>query len=365
MSVAHARAAAVAALALVTPAFVILAFAGCSTSPTDRGFIGRSPLCSVDRMACPIAATPANRGRSAGCGKAIPPGQAPGQYARFPLTISCEADNARDRLYYVRLPPNYDPNKIYRTVYLGPGCGPPQDSLPPGSPKVYPMETVSDPDAILIAMEQGFYNKAEYNSGDCTDSPDGGVGKLCHYCFDDGAGKAELDSAEYGYFDLLHKQIEQDYCVDTDRQFFAGYSSGGWMAHQLGCRFPDVLRAQASVTGGLPAAIRDCPKSCVDHPIAAFIIHDSMDPSNPYQGSIAALERLLKLNKCAGGTTMREAPSEPYTITGVPNNSDFSCARYTGCPAMYPIVFCTSRGKAHDAQTGAAVPGFWEFFKGL
>ena len=34
------------------------------------------------------------------------------------------------------------------------------------------METASDPDAILVAMEQGFYNKAEYNRGDCTDDPE-------------------------------------------------------------------------------------------------------------------------------------------------------------------------------------------------
>ena len=126
--------------------------------------------------------------------------------------------------------------------------------------------------------------------------------------------------------------------MDTDRQFFAGYSSGGWMAHQLGCQFPDVLRAQGSVTGGLPGVIRDGSKSCVDHPIAAFLIHDAQDPSNGYSGSIAALERLLKVNKCAGGTTMREAPTAPYEITAYPSNVDFSCLRYTGCPAEYPIV---------------------------
>ena len=126
-----------------------------------------------------------------------------------------------------------------------------------------------------------------------------------------------------------------------------------------------MLRAQASVTGGLPPVIRDGTKTCVDHPISAFLIHDAADPSNPYSGSVAALERLLALNKCAGGTTMREAPFETYTITGVPNNQDFNCVRYTGCPPAYPIVFCTSRGKTHDAQTSAAIPGFWEFFKNL
>ena len=86
-------------------------------------------------------------------------------------------------------------------------------------------------------------------------------------------------------------------------------------------------------------------------------------PSNPYSGSIAAVERLLALNKCTGGTDVNTAPSDVYTITGVPNDQNFSCVRFTGCPADYPIVLCTSRGKSHDSQTGAAVPGFWEFFK--
>ena len=117
------------------------------------------------------------------------------------------------------------------------------------------METASDDDAILIEMEPGLYNKAEYNSANVQHhEPGRGAGSnLCHYCFDDGAASLSPDSVEYGYFDRLHKQIENDFCVDATRQFFAGYSSGGWMAHQLGCQFPDVLRAQASVTGGLPA----------------------------------------------------------------------------------------------------------------
>ena len=351
-------AAARAALALAS----VVGFAGCTASPTVRGFAGETGMLSLCEGAaqCVVAPTAPNRGRSAGCGKAA--AQAPGQYKEFGLTVACEAENARDRLYYVRLPPNYDPARAYRVIYLGPGCGPPQDSTPTVS-KAYPMEIASDPDAILVQMEQGFYNKAEYNRGDCTDDPNVRDGALCHYCFDDGAGTTCPESVEYGYFDHLHKAVENDFCVDTDRQFFAGYSSGGWMAHQLGCQFPDVLRAQGSVTGGLPPVIRDGTKTCVDHPIAAFLIHDANDPSNPYSGSIAALERLLKLNKCAGGTTMREAPVGPYEITGWPNNVDFNCVRYTGCPAEYPIVFCTSRGKTHDAQTNAAVPGFWEFFE--
>jgi len=340
----------------------VLTWAGCTPSPIQRGFAGLSGACGVDAgAACPVAPTPPNRGMSAGCGKAR--SETPGQYVQFSLSITCEPDNARDRIYFVRLPPNYDPNRAYRTIYLGPGCDPPQSEIT--RRKVYPIETVSDPDAILVQMEQGFYNKAEYNSSNCTDPAnfDGGSTNVCHYCFDDGAGTTTPDSVEYGYFDRLHKAVENDFCVDTDRQFYAGYSSGGWMAHELGCQFPDVLAAQGSVSGGLPPAIHSCAKQCVDHPIAAFLIHDATDQSNVYAGSVQALERLLSLNDCKGGRTMATAPTEPYMIAGVPNDANFSCVRYTGCPIQYPIVFCTSRGKNHDSQVSAAVPGFWGFFK--
>jgi len=348
---------------VVRPAAIALAAAAlgaCTSSPTVRGFVGQKGLATDAGMQCPVAPTPPNRGASAGCGKATT--LTPGKYGRFSLTVECEEEGARDRLYYVRLPPNYDPAKPYRTVYLGPGCGPPQDLI--GASKVYPMEAASDPDAILVAMEQGFYNKAEYNSSDCIDprTADGGTGgSLCHYCFDDGAGSPLPDSAEYGYFDRLHKQIEADYCVDTSLQFYAGYSSGGWMAHQMGCQFPDVLRAQGSVTGGLPLAIHAGSKACVDHPIAAFLIHDAGDKSNPYSGSVAAANRLLRDNECQGD--VGSAPHEAYMITGVPPSVNFSCVKYTSCLSDYPIVFCTSEGFQHDAQTGSAVPGFWEFFK--
>src|SRR4029079_18762280 len=206
---------------VVRPAAIALAAAAlgaCTSSPTVRGFVGQKGLATDAGMQCPVATTPPNRGASAGCGKATT--LTPGKYGRFSLTVECEKEGARDRLYYVRLPPNYDPAKPHRTVYLGPGCGPPQDLI--GASKVYPMEAASGPAAILVAMEQGFYNKAEYNSSDCIDprTADGGTGgSLCHYCFDDGAGSPLPDSAEYGYFDRLHQQIRADYCVATTPQF--------------------------------------------------------------------------------------------------------------------------------------------------
>jgi len=348
----------------------IVALAGalgaCTASPIVTGFTGAGGRSAVG-IAGDSGGTGAGGGGGIGAVRTIPapapssgcgtaPSQSLEQYARFTLTVPGVAANATDRLYYVRLPAGYDASKPYRTIYLGPGCGPAQDKIPTML-KVYPMEQVTGAEVILVAMEPGFYNKAEYNLG-CT-------GDVCHYCFDDGAAAITPDSVEYAYFDALHKVVEASYCVDTNRQFFEGYSSGGWLAQELGCQFPDVLRVQGSVTGGLPPVIRDGVKTCVDHPIAAFLIHDFNDKSNPYAGSVAALERLLALNKCTGGTTMASAPKAAYRIAFVPNTATFSCQQYTGCPVDYPIVFCTSTDQAHGSQAQYAIPGFWDFFKGF
>jgi poly(3-hydroxybutyrate) depolymerase len=337
---------------------------GCTGTPASKGFAGRSSGLS-DRGgagggvaggsggAGGIATGGAGAGGfvpaaprpSAGCNK--PAVQALGQYVRREVTVAGAPADATTRIYYLRLPAGYDPARPYRTVYLGPGCGEPQDDTPQNW-KSYPMETVSGEQGIFVAMEPSRRNTATYGA------------VPTHYCFEDMAA----DSVEYSYFGALHQAVEDIACVDRERQFFAGYSSGGWMAHQLGCAFPDVLRAQGSVTGGLPPSIRDRLKTCVAHPVAAFLIHDFNDVSNLYQGSVAAAERLFAVNGCTGTFTAPNLAQgkTPYTITGRPNTGTFSCVSYSGCPAAYPIVFCTSQDQMHGSQEASAVPGFWEFF---
>ncbi len=117
---------------------------------------------------------------SPGCGMAAPtdPPQVADNhnYQKFTIsvtaaTMSSYATSAAasfDRIYYVRLPDNYDPSKPYRVIYLGPGCGAAQD-ISPTSRKGFPFDTDTiatdaKSNAILVQMEQGFYNPATYNS---------------------------------------------------------------------------------------------------------------------------------------------------------------------------------------------------------
>jgi hypothetical protein len=331
---------------------------------------------------------------SAGCGKAppTPVGMVGttqfGKFSLLPVTgqsyISySQPPTALNRLYYVRRPANYDPNRPYRVIYVGPGCGPAQDTIT--NTKGLPIDGVTGAadNAIFVQMEQGSYNPALYNPANCRPGNTSGCNASSAYCFDDWAyvpantipDSTTSVAVERAYFDALHKAIEADYCVDRTRQFFAGYSSGGWLAQQLGCWFPDVLRAQANVTGGLPPNIQTnttgANNYCVDHPIAAFLIHDALDASNFFSGSVDAAARLFRLNRCTGTFVTPPRPDSTaqlpsglalYSVTGAPNGTNFRCYQYTTCPATAPIVFCVSLDGMHNDQQNRADPAFWEFF---
>ena len=266
----------------------------------------------------------------------------------------CEAANARDRLYYVRLPPR---------LRSGQGVSHrlPRSRVRPAAGLVGTTQGL--PDGVGVRPRRdpdrdgaGLLQQGRIQQPSCVD-PTTRRGPRAATCATTASMTARVrprpDSAEYGYFDRLHKQIESDFCVDTDQQFYAGYSSGGWMAHQLGCQFPDVLRAQASVTGGLPPVIRDGTKTCVNHPIAAFLIHDAADPSNPYSGSVAALERLLALNKCAGGDDDAGGALRALHDHRVAEQSDLQLRQLHRLPARVPgRVLHVARQDARFAGRG-------------
>jgi hypothetical protein len=218
------------------------------------------------------------------------------------------------RNYYLRLPTGYDPMRKYTTVFLGPGCG--------GTGKdVIPVWNASMGNAIIVGL-----------------SP---VGQ----CFKTNG----QTSPENQFFDAVLKEVEANTCVDTGRVFVAGFSSGSWLANQLGCLRANVLRGQGNATGGLPGNMPTCAG-----PIAAMLAHDTTDTANPISGGEAARDRILAINKCVGTATA------PYDA-GTPS----PCVQYTGCPAAYPVVWCATTGKGHSDQIPISTTGFWKFWSSL
>jgi hypothetical protein len=325
---------------------------------------------------------------SSGCGRALPAEQVPTLtgsrtgYTEWHVTETGatlgaeQPQNAGERQFFVRVPADYDPNRPYRVVYIGQGCGAQQA----GKTNTFPLF-----DELRGGTEQAVYVGLSV--------PDNAANPGC---YDNNTGAL---SQEWEAFELIHTFVERTYCVDNDRIFVSGYSTGGWLSNMWGCYFggtpsppldePDVaagrserrfaprwaIRGRAVVSGQLPP---NQPQPC-NGPGAGLWIHDLLDASNRVVNNVAALELALKTNGCEGNYA--DGPKQPWApaqeipgLDGVRARSDGKppdaiCELYTGCAAdmlaKYPLVFCTTQGFAKTDQASLAVPAFTRFFQQL
>jgi poly(3-hydroxybutyrate) depolymerase len=297
-----------------------------------------------------------------GCGKGLPtdPMQVetevgkPTGYTQWKVmgtgaTISGpQPQKAGPRTFWVRVPIDYDPNKPYRVVYIGQGCG---------GYKIANTNTLPLFKEALKGSEQAIYV--------ALDIPENNVNMDC---YDNRDGKS---SQEWEAFELFHKVVDENYCVDNNRVYVSGYSTGGWLANMWGCYFGGGIdttkarlfapcyhiRGQAAVTGGEPTEQPTC-----NGPVAAIWIHDKNDNGNQISGNINALTRVGRTNGCPTNyedQSIQELwhPEEPLL-----NNI---CKKFKNCPADYPVIFCTTEGLGHADQKERATVAFTKFFDEL
>jgi hypothetical protein len=301
--------------------------------------------------------------KSSGCGQPKPadqkdtiPGSRTGYTERHVMQTGAtlgttDPSKAGDRQYFVRLPADYDVNKPYRVVYIGQGCG----EKHAGNTATY----------ALFDESKGGSEEAIYIG---LSVPDNNANPTC---FDNNDGP---QSQEWEAFDLIQTQIEKTYCVDNNRIYVAGYSTGGWLSDMWACYFGGIptpprkfspkwaIRGHANVTGSLPD---NQPKPC-GGPAAGFWIHDALDKQNQLAGNIAALDLALQTNGCTG--TYADGPKEPWApAEGITGLGGGICQDYSvSCPAAmaknYPLIFCTTNGLGHADQSTSAIPAFTTFF---
>jgi len=230
---------------------------------------------------------------SAGCGKLTPGGD---QVVRM-----------NGRTFTVSPPGGYNPKTPHRVVFSHHGCGGGVAWRLPG----------------LAPVIHVF--------------PIGGDGA----CYDD----QTRASPEYVFFDQILNYVETNYCVDEERIFATGDSSGAWMSIVLGCQRANVVRAHSQTAGGLPIAIR--PATDCKGPEAALFIHDTLDGNNTINGGRQARDRLIKANGCSTDT-------QAWDIA--------PCVTYQGCLPGYPVVWCQTMGLGHSDNPGLAIPAMTKFF---
>ena len=301
---------------------------------------------------------------SAGCGKALPSQVTTGAWSLMadqdatpgkpaPVVVPCTVDpNGKatpacvnqftNRGYAVFVKAGFDNTQPSKVIYDAATCG--DTSAWHGSNVGYPYQTVDSSSAVQVIHVGIAYSRNDQ-------------------CYDD----QNPASNDFQFFPLLHQLIEDQFCVNKDLEYFAGNGTGAWLANQMTCAFPDVLRGVAEATGGEPTAQPTCAVS--NHPIASLFLHDIADQYAAYSGILPACTRALKQNQC---TPTLCSPSDttltnPYTPTTAPMYpATMNCVQFKGCPAAAPVVFCTTNvgttpGAAH--YTGATWPTslLWDF----
>src|SRR5258708_16114089 len=197
-------------------------------------------------------------GNSAGCGK--PAAMAGGQTLAIPKCMGCSAamgNCPRDCIapefapraggnidfttpsFSIGLPAGYDPNMAYPIFMGGGGCGSGGGGLGlPGATGIRVSLAIKNRGALDGAC---FAHRGQACSGNTT---------TLSYC---------VNSPEMAYVRGILSYIETHYCVDLDKEFIGGASSGAWEAYTLGCGDADQLRGFVAIAGGNRQHRCPCP----------------------------------------------------------------------------------------------------------
>ncbi len=158
---------------------------------------------------------------------------------------------------------------------------------------------------------------------------------------------------DYALFDAIVQTLSGAYCLETSRVFVVGHSLGAYFANSLACERPGVVRAVASLAGGLTG-------SQCRGPVAAMLLHNPKDRLIAVAQGAAARD----VFRAADGAT------GPAVALSDPLMQAFRCVRYGA--GRTPVVWCP-----HPFDTrydGSYYPHTWpeltaaamaDFFAGL
>jgi polyhydroxybutyrate depolymerase len=215
---------------------------------------------------------------SAGCG--TPPGAIGTAFEH----------GGRTRQMIVTLPPGYDPNRPYPLVVAFHG----RTNSSVQVQRYFGLE--SELEAVIV-----------YPSG-----------------LRQGAGytwAGENGASDVALFDAIVARIKAHYCIDAARVFVVGHSLGAYFANSLACARGEVIRAVASVAGGISTT------TC-EGQVAALLLHHPEDALVPIHEGELARDTLLEHQGHIG---------EPQVVEGALLQA-FNCLNYGN--VEHPILWC-------------------------
>jgi poly(3-hydroxybutyrate) depolymerase len=239
-----------------------------------------------------------------------------------------------NRIYWTRPPATYDKNMPYNLIIWGQGCGqgPTAENIPPA-------ENPGASGASIIV--QLLASQMQQN-----------------HCYSAGPDGDAADSPEIPYFDQVVSEVEAEFCINTNRVFMGGYSSGGWESALMSCVRTNVVRG----TGWAAAGLQNNHDAC-GGPVAALITRATMDNGTPLANTMQAVESFRVRNGCA----MTSKPWMPTWNAGEEHADTSACMIYDGCMPGYPLVWCPTMGGHTNTEgdTHLTRDGLWKLWSTL
>ncbi len=242
---------------------------------------------------------------SPGCGSANPL-----QSGTFMVDI-----DGRSRNYVLDVPTDYDPNNLYRLVFVWHPLGGSASQVVGGG--YNGLKSLSEGTAIFVAPD-GLDGANEMVSGKGWWNAGGGDMKL---------------------FTTMLDRFNAELCIDQERIFSTGFSFGGMMSYTVGYQF-DVFRAIAPCSGNLTVIPREDNN---DAPLPIMAFHGDNDTFVTTSGGRDAFDMYHARNHCG----MQTMPVDPSP-----------CIEYQDCDE--PTIWCEFPG-GHEPWSQEA-QAIWKFF---
>jgi len=217
-----------------------------------------------------------------------------------------------ERVYYLKLPENYNSRTSYPLIFAFHGLG-----------------------GDYTRWTEGYYNLQEVVR-------DGAILVYPNALLKNDQPQWDYDT-DLAFFDDLYAELEASLCFDIRKVFAVGHSNGAGMAHALGCKRGNILRAIGPVAGALT------DYNDLIGQVAVIQIHGSNDTIMPVESIKSTRDYWIAINGCTKGET--EEGMDP------------DCKAYRACDPGFPVQYCEHSG-GHDWPDFAS-DAIWSFFQNL
>jgi poly(3-hydroxybutyrate) depolymerase len=264
---------------------------------------------------------------SAGCGKAP---QIPSSQYNNGKPISITAANMQRR-YILSVPTNYDNKHAYKLVisfHQRDG-----NDMQNYSWQYYNLLPLANNTTIFVAPN------GQLNGAPCAGTSSNG---------ETSCGWPNPNNSDFALADAVVAQIEENFCVDTNRIFATGWSFGGAMSYETACARPlgkanGYVRAIAVYSGSAQITAGPCPPGT---PVAYYGSHGTNDNVLPYSGGVSMAQNFATTNGCTWAT--------PTQATGA-----HVCTSIKNCMTGYPVEFCSFVGPHTPFPDTGQSQGSW------